>query len=322
MNKELKSRLQTAGLIPVVKIDEAGHAVPLAKALLQAGLDCIEITFRTDAAAEAIEAVRKSGLDVLILAGTVLDVERADRARKAGADVIVSPGYNASVVRWCLEQNMPVVPGIQSASELTAAVNAGLGFVKFFPAQAAGGIPMLKALSGPFPAMQFMPTGGISEDNFQDYLKLPQVICAGGSWMVPSSLIQEGRFDEIQAIAQSAVTKLLDLKLAHIGINAADEGEAHQIAQFFETVFGFEARENPSSIFSDTYVETLKSPYLGEKGHIAISTPNVERAMTYLEKRGVAFNQESIVRRPNGLIQAVYFQKETGGFAIHLVRKD
>ena len=217
---------------------------------------------------------------------------------------------------------MPVVPGIQSASELTAAVNAGLGFVKFFPAQAAGGIPMLKALSGPFPAMQFMPTGGISEDNFQDYLKLPQVICAGGSWMVPSSLIQEGRFDEIQAIAQSAVTKLLDLKLAHIGINAADEGEAHQIAQFFETVFGFEARENPSSIFSDTYVETLKSPYLGEKGHIAISTPNVERAMTYLEKRGVAFNQASIVRRPNGLIQAVYFQKETGGFAIHLVRKD
>ncbi|WP_294729982.1 bifunctional 4-hydroxy-2-oxoglutarate aldolase/2-dehydro-3-deoxy-phosphogluconate aldolase [uncultured Faecalibaculum sp.] len=322
MNKELKRSLETAGLIPVVKIDEAGHAVDLTKALLQAGLDCIEITFRTEAAAEAIEAVRKSGLDVVILAGTVLDVEQAERARIAGADVIVSPGYNASVVRWCLEQGMPVVPGIQSASELTAAVNAGLGFVKFFPAQAAGGIGMLKALSGPFPAMQFMPTGGISEDNFQEYLKLPQVVCAGGSWMVPTVLIQEGRFDEIQAIAHSAVTKMLDLKLAHIGINAANEGEAHQIAQFFETVFSFEARENPSSIFSDTYVETLKSPYLGKKGHIAISTPNVERAMAYLEKRGVAFNQDSIVRRPNGLIQAVYFQKETGSFAIHLVRKD
>ena len=155
----------------------------------------------------------------------------------------------------------------------------------------------------------------------QEYLKNDKVLACGGSWMVPEKLIQEGRFEEIRQLTKEAVLAVHGFALAHVGINSADEEEARKTAQTFERLFGFESHENPSSIFSASYVETIKKPYLGAKGHIAIAVHSVERAKAYLERMGTEFLEDSAVYRPDGRIQAVYLKEEIGGFAVHLVRR-
>lgn len=321
MNSQLKRKLQDLAVLPVVKLTDAGQAVKLAKALRKGGILGAEITFRTDQAPAAIRAIRQAFPDMILAAGTVLTVDQAEAAREAGADFLVSPGIDPVILDWAQAHDLPVVPGCMTPSDVTVAWEHGLDLVKIFPAETAGGTANLKALSGPFPQMQFMPSGGIRADNIQGYLALPQVLACGGSWMVPSELLEAGDYAGLQALASQAMRSILDMKLAHIGINARNEDQARQIAAFFETVFGFEARENPSSIFSDTYVETVKTPYLGTNGHIAISTPSVERAKAYLEHKGEAFNEESAVLRPDGTLQAIYLAQEVGGFAVHLVRR-
>lgn len=307
---DIIERLHLLGILPVVKLDKAEDVLPLAQALRKAGIQGAEITFRTPAAAKAIRLMKETYPDMLAAAGTVLTVEQAAKAKEAGADLLVSPGIDPDIVNWAQEHDILMIPGCMSPTDVSVAASLGLDVVKFFPAQTAGGPAAIQALSAPFPHMKFMPSGGIHEDNMLEYLKMPQVVAIGGSWMT-----KEGA-------AAPAVKALLDFRLAHIGINAANEKEARQIADLFETVFGFEARENPSSIFSDTYVETVKTPYLGKNGHMAISTPDVERAVYYLKQKGVAFNDASIVYRDSGLMQCIYLAKEIGGFAIHLVRKD
>lgn len=316
MNRELKKRLHDLGILPVVKLEDASLAVQLGKALRAGGINGAEITFRTDQAVPALQALRQAFPDMLLAAGTVLNVEQAKAAKEAGADLLVSPGIDPEILDWAKKNDMPVLPGCSSASDVMVAANHGLDAVKLFPAEAAGGLPLVRALSGPFPTMQFVPSGGIGRENVSDWLKEPQVLAASGSWMVTGNDPAA-----VAALADEAMKTVLELKLAHIGINADNETQAHRIAQFFETVFGFGARENPASIFSDTYVEILKSPYLGQKGHIAISTPDVERAVAYLENKGIVFNKESTVLRESGCIQAIYLEQEIGGFAIHLVRK-
>ena len=168
--------------------------------------------------------------------------------------------------------------------------------------------------------MKFMPTGGVNPDNINEYLNFDKIIACGGTWMVKDNLIKEKKFDEIQNLTTQAVHKMLGFKLAHIGINCDNEEQAHKVAEAFDFMFGFAPKENPSSIFSDTYVETMKTPFLGTKGHIAIAVNSVERAKVYLEQKNIAFNEDSAVYRPDGKMQAVYMAQEVGGFAIHLVR--
>jgi len=203
--KMFEEKLREFRVIPVIALDEVEQGVPLAKALLAGGLPVAEITFRTAAAEEAIRQISKEVPEVMILAGTVLDVETAKRAVAAGADAIVSPGTNMEVVEWCLENNVPVCPGIVTPTELEAARAKGLRMLKFFPAEAAGGIPMLKSLAGPYRDMKFMPTGGISQKNLGDYLALGNVVCCGGSFMVPGGLLKEGKYDEIQKLVEETV---------------------------------------------------------------------------------------------------------------------
>lgn len=203
--KMFEEKLREFRVIPVIALDEVEQGVPLAKALLAGGLPVAEITFRTAAAEEAIRAISKEVPEVMILAGTVLDVETAKRAVDAGADAIVSPGTNMAVVDWCLENNVPVCPGIVTPTELEAARAKGLRMLKFFPAEAAGGIPMLKSLAGPYRDMKFMPTGGVSQKNLPDYLALGNVVCCGGSFMVPGNLLKEGKYDEIQKLVEETV---------------------------------------------------------------------------------------------------------------------
>lgn len=191
-------------IVPVVAIDQASDAPALAEALVAGGLPIAEITFRTAAAPEAIKAAAKiSGM--LVGAGTVLTVDQAKQAVDLGAKFIVAPGLNPKVVGWCVENKVPVTPGVITPGEIEQALDFGLKVVKFFPAESFGGVKTIKALSAPYGMMKFMPTGGVTTDNLGDYLKVPAVLACGGSWMVTKELIGGGKFDEITRITKEAV---------------------------------------------------------------------------------------------------------------------
>ncbi|MBR7165740.1 MAG: bifunctional 4-hydroxy-2-oxoglutarate aldolase/2-dehydro-3-deoxy-phosphogluconate aldolase [Clostridia bacterium] len=203
--KDLLKQIEELRVLPVIKIQNPEDAVPLAKALIRGGLPAAEITFRTDAAEESIRRMAKACPEILIGAGTVLTCDQADRAMAAGARFLVSPGLNPKVVAHALEKGYPIVPGICTPSELECALEFGLEAVKFFPAEAAGGLNMIKAMSAPYGAVRFMPTGGINPKNVLDYLANPKVLCCGGSWMVPEDLLRDGNFDGIEALVRQAV---------------------------------------------------------------------------------------------------------------------
>lgn len=318
---DVLSKIQKMGIVPVIKLDDAKDAVPLAKALCDGGLPCAEITFRTAAAEESIRLMRKAYPDMLIGAGTVLTTEQVELAVAAGATFIVSPGLNPKVVRYCVERNIPITPGCSNPSDVEAAIELGLDVVKFFPAEAAGGLAMIKAMAAPYVNMKFMPTGGINAKNLNSYLDFPKIIACGGSWMVSDELVKAGEFDKITALTKEAVTQMLGFELRHIGINAADEEEADQVATSFEKLFGFVKTPGNSSIFAGTGIEVMKKPYLGQKGHIAIQTNYIERAIFHLEAQGFTFNEESRKYGKNDKLTAIYLNEELGGFAVHLVQK-
>jgi 2-dehydro-3-deoxyphosphogluconate aldolase / (4S)-4-hydroxy-2-oxoglutarate aldolase len=192
------------GLIPVITIERVEHAVPLACTLMDAGLGCAEITFRTAAAAEAISTIAREVPEMLIGAGTVLTVQQAEQAVRAGARYIVSPGFDAAVVDWCLAHDIPVLPGVVTPTEINMALAKGLTVLKFFPSEEVGGMRMLKALYGPYPHIRFVPTGGINAAKLAEYLTLPNVLACGGSWMATAMMIAEGQFSEIARVAAEA----------------------------------------------------------------------------------------------------------------------
>jgi len=196
--------IQHYGIVPVVKIDSAGQALGLGKALLQGGLPCAEITFRTAAAPEAISMIASRLPDLRLGAGTVLTVEQAKKAVSAGAHFIVSPGFAPRVVDWCLENDIPVFPGVATATEIIMGLDRGLYVLKFFPADVLGGPAALTAIGAVFGEVKFIPTGGISANNLAGYLDLPNVLACGGSWMVRSDLIKAGDFDRITALVKEA----------------------------------------------------------------------------------------------------------------------
>ena len=202
--QRITDRLAELRLIPVVAIDNAEKAAPLADALLGGGLPCAEVTFRTSAALDAIARLARLR-DLLVGAGTVLSVGQARRAVDAGARFVVSPGTDPEIVRWCRENAVPVYPGVATATDLMQAVKLGLDVVKLFPAEALGGLKTLKALAGPFPRMRFIPTGGIDSRNVQSWLEHPKVLACGGSWMVAKPLITSGDFAEILRRVRIAV---------------------------------------------------------------------------------------------------------------------
>lgn len=207
----MRQRLRKNGVVPVVKINDAMKAVPLARTLLEGGIDVIEITFRTGAAAEAIGLIKREVPEMLLGAGTVLTLENLEKAVAAGVDFAVSPGFNPKIVDRCLEMKLPVFPGVCTPTEIEAAMDRGLTSLKFFPAEASGGIAMLKALSAVY-EVDFMPTGGIGPGNLRDYLSLPKVACVGGSWLVRSDLIDGDRFDEVARLTREAAAVVKEMR--------------------------------------------------------------------------------------------------------------
>ncbi|HET6625904.1 MAG TPA: bifunctional 4-hydroxy-2-oxoglutarate aldolase/2-dehydro-3-deoxy-phosphogluconate aldolase [Nocardioidaceae bacterium] len=205
-------RMASTRLLPVLTVDDAGQAVPLGETLLQGGLDLAEVTFRTPTAEDALRAMATvPGL--CVGAGTVLRIDQVDRAVDAGARFIVTPGLNADVVRRCLALSVPVFPGVATATEVMRATDLGLDVVKLFPAEHLGGVRMLAALGAPFPALRFVPTGGIDAASALSYLRHPAVLAVGGSWMAPAGLVRAGDWEQIRRLTAAAVDALASLEV-------------------------------------------------------------------------------------------------------------
>lgn len=211
--RDILKNIQSIGVIPVVKINDSNKAVDLANALCRAGLPIAEITFRTGAAEKSIRNIADSVPDICACAGTVLTIEDVKRAVDAGAELIFSPGANPRVVKWCVENDVPIVPGCAAPSDIEMCMDLGIEVVKLFPAEVVGGVNMLKALSGPYSGIMFVPTGGINPSNIAQYLSLKNVLACGGSWMVPENAIDSGDFDTIEKLAREAVKYVKDSRL-------------------------------------------------------------------------------------------------------------
>ncbi len=203
--EDIFEKIKQVGIIPVVVLDNAEDAEPLGEALCKGGLPCAEVTFRTQAAEESIRILTEKYPDMLVGAGTVLTTEQVDRAILAGAKFIVSPGLNPRIVKYCIEKKIPICPGCASPSDIEQALENGLKVVKFFPAEAAGGLPMIKAIAAPYVGVMFMPTGGIKPSNVRNYLEYDRILACGGSWMVPVNLVKEKEFDKIEELTKEAV---------------------------------------------------------------------------------------------------------------------
>ena len=323
---EVLEELKKIGVIPVIKIDDVNKAVPLARALLSGGIPCAEVTFRTAQAEEAMARINKElcsgkGPGILLGAGTVLTKSQVDKAIASGAKYIVSPGFNPKIVSYCIEKGIPIIPGCSNPSDVEKALELKLEAVKFFPAEQAGGLDYIKAISAPYPSMYFIPTGGINTENIAKYTAYEKVLACGGSWMVNADLVHNGEFEKITELCREAMFSLLGFQAVHVGINMENEDDAYKLAGRFETLFGFKNKAGNFSIFSGDSIEITKLQFYGKNGHIAIATNSVEKARAFFERQGIEFNNESAKIDAKGNCSAIYFKEEIGGFAIHLLQR-
>lgn len=319
---DILNEIKNIGIIPVVSINDADKAVPLAKALLDGGIAAAEVTFRTSAAEQAIKNISKAFPDMAVGAGTVLTTEQAERAAAAGAKFIVSPGFNPKIVSWCTERNIAVLPGCTTPSEIEQALELGLNTVKFFPAEQSGGLAKIRALSAPYINMNFMPTGGINLNNMNEYLGFKRIIACGGSFMVKGEFIENDNWSEVTRITREAVKTMLGLTIAHIGINSQDEKTALDTAHLLSLALDTNLeRDNEKSVFVGSEFEIMKYMGFGKFGHIAIASNSVDRAVYYLSRRGIEFDMDTAAYNDDGSMKFVYLTNDFGGFKIHLIQK-
>jgi 2-dehydro-3-deoxyphosphogluconate aldolase/(4S)-4-hydroxy-2-oxoglutarate aldolase len=312
--------LGEAGIVPVIALESERSAVGLGQALVRGGIPVAEVTFRTAAAEAAIRAMALEVPGLLVGAGTVLSAQQAARAVAAGARFIVSPSYVEDVVAWCLAQGITVLPAVTNPDGVARGLAQGLEALKFFPAGACGGTAMLDALAGPFGSMKFVPTGGINAANLAEYVRRPQVLAVGGSWMVKPELVQAGNWEAVERLCREAVACLHGFGFAHLGVHVPDEASRGALASEWARLFGFPVREGATSTFAGDLIEIAQRPCPGAKGHIGVRCNQVERAAAYLASAGITARADTAKTDAHGRWKAVDLDLELGGFRVHLVR--
>ena len=324
MKRELSSiekRIYEIGILPVVTIENAKDAVPMANALIEGGLPCAEVTFRTEAAAEAIRQIRENCPDVLCGAGTVLTIEQLQQAAEAGAQFVVSPGLQPKIVEAALRMGMPIFPGCATPSDVETAMALGLQTVKFFPAEAAGGVAMLKAMAVPYCMLRFIPTGGIDTKNLASYTGLKCVLACGGSFIVKKDWLANGEYAKITAAAREAIAAMLQLRMGHVGVIAKDIDDCRKTADTFSKLLVAEKSGNDTgdAFMVGDYFEVLCKNTNGERGHVCIRTIDVPRAAAYFKRMGVEFLPETAQYEKDGTLRLIYCKETWCGMGLHLL---
>lgn len=275
--KHIVEELEKIGIVPVVKIDDAEKAVPLARALAAGGIPCAEITFRTSCAAESIQRIKREVQEILLGAGTVLTIDQVDQAVSAGAEFIVTPGFNPKVVDHCLSKGITIIPGCSNPSDIEMALERGLYVVKFFPAEQSGGVEYVKAVSAPYPQIRFMPTGGINAGNIGAYTAFEKVLACGGSWMVSPEIIKRGDYDAITALSKEAVQKIFAARFPHeektslhINKDAVCNNTVKRVITFGEIML----RLAPEGYTRFVQAENYEATFGGSEANAAVSLAN------------------------------------------------
>jgi len=312
-------RMEDAGILPVVPLEHTADAVPAAKALLAGGVRVMVLSYGTELA-DSIAAIADACPEMLVGAGMVLTLEQCQAAAASGAAFVTMPGYNAQAVAWCQEQQLCVIPGCATPTEIMAAVAQGVDTVGFVPAELYGGLRGLALLQAAFPQMRFLPAGGIESSSLAEYLCAPGVLAVCGDWLCPRELVVEAQFDQVTALAAQARKAVLGFEIAHIGINTVDDQASLAVCEELENAFGFGIKQGSSSNFAGSAVEVMKSMYLGKNGHLAIRTNNIPRAAAELRRHGYEMD-ESTAKFKNRMPLAIYLNREFGGFAVHLLQK-
>lgn len=315
---DIFERIGEYGIVPLVTLDDPNDAVPLARALVEGGIPIAEVTFRTAAGGESIKRMAKEVPEIIVGSGTVHTVDQAKETVDNGGKFVITPGFNAKVVEWCVNNNVPVCPGTVVPSDIEEAMNYGLKVVKFFPAEAYGGINTIKNLAAPFSGIKFVPTGGVGLHNLRDYLDLPNVAAVGGSFVPPAKMVKEKDWEGIVKTCKEINNKVFDFTVGHVGINANTADNATKVTDRIAELFESDKRETPIAFFSGNLVEVMKVPFVGTHGHICVDTCDLKRAMAMLERKGVAFDEENRFFDAKGNLVTAYMKEEIGGFAFHI----
>lgn len=320
MSKDILSLINQTGILPTVSFNTVESAVETSQSLELQSLNIIEVMLRSDVSLTSIKAIRTRYPEFIIGAGTIKSIKDVIESKEAGADFFVLPYWIDEVIRYCIEQDYLVIPAVTNAKEIALADTYGLKCVKFFPAEPLGGTNTLNLFSGVFPNMKFIPTGGITTDNFKSYLKIPSVLAVGGGFMFD----KEG-FDEKSVKARSerlfkVLEMMFNFRIKHVGINMDMEYQALELSNKLSGIFGLNIKNGSKSYMVGDTFEVMKTPYYGEKGHIGIACDDVERAYHYLKHKGVEFIDETLAYDVFGKISVAYIADNFGGFAIHLMK--
>ncbi len=320
MSTNVMEAISRIGMIPVISIDKAERAVPLAKALSKGGLPLMEVMFRTEAAAEAIKRIAAEMPDFIIGAGTVLTVEQVKKAAECGAKFLVAPGFNPEVCKAAKEIGLPIVPGCTSPTEVEAARCLDLHVLKFFPAVENGGVPAMRLLSGPYPDVRFVPTGDLTRPLCNEYLAFHKVAAAGGDFMLSYDDIHADNYEKISQDVEETILGYLHFHIAHMGMSANSKEESIAMSTRLASVLNLGVRECAESSFAGKLFEVMYEPFFHSAGHVAIGTADATRAYHYLKRRGVEFYEDTVSYDQNGKIIAAYMKENFGGFALHLLQ--
>lgn len=313
--KELE-RLENCGVVPVVVLEDADCAVDTAKALLAGGVDVMEITFRTKAAAESIRRVAECCPDILVGAGTVVSLTQCMEAVRSGAKFIVSPGYDEEVVSYCTDHGIAVTPGCVTPSEIMAALKHGCRIIKFFPANVYGGLSAMKALSGPFPQVRFIPTGGVNGKNLAEYLASPFVFAVGGSWMCSKADISARDYESITRKCRDARNAVLGYELASIDVI----NPPSSLRDLLHDAFGLSLDECNQRDSACDGTENLFDQFPDADVHITVLTHNIVRALSDLEKKGISVDM-SVINSNGGRKTASCKLQGIENCAFHLLER-
>ncbi|MFI3260970.1 MAG: bifunctional 4-hydroxy-2-oxoglutarate aldolase/2-dehydro-3-deoxy-phosphogluconate aldolase [bacterium] len=306
-------------IVPVVSIEKIDDALHITKALLDGGISCIEVTLRTDDAIDAIKMIKNHYPAMTVGAGTIINIEQIDLAIDAGADFLVSPGLNVNVVKYAQEKNIIIYPGCTNSSDIELAISLGVTDLKFFPAESSGGINMIKSLCAPYDMIRFMPTGGITNDNINEYLKFDKVIACGGSFLINEEILRNRDYKQITINCKNTLKNILDLDVKHVGINVNNNEDCFSIANNLENLLCTEKIETGNSYFIGD-IEILKDcPY--KKGYISLETNNLYRAISYYESMNVHFNYSTATYSDSNKLSSIFFEDEVAGYAYKLIQK-